>query len=62
MQNTIIPQTNCIKNSKPVAGHTLLAPRASTSENVLWQLSGNMTNNLFFSLHTHSETVTVLKG
>ena len=46
---------------KDFAGHTSLVPRASTSENAR-QLSGNMTNNQFSSLHAHGETVTVLEG
>ena len=45
---------------KDFAGHTSLAPRASTS-NVITQLSGNMTNNLFSSLHAHRESLTVVE-
>ena len=46
------------------AGHTSIASRASTTENAkrLDSSSGNMTNNQFSSLHTHSEIVTVLEG
>ena len=53
-----------VGNAKPLyycsASHMLLTSRASTSENT--KHSGDMTNNQFSSLHTHSETVTVPQG
>ena len=55
-----VGNAKAITVTKDFAGHTSLTPRASTTENA--ERLGNMTNNLFSSLHAHSEIVTVLEG
>ena len=57
----MIGNTKAVTVTKDFAGQTSLAA-VSQPPNVLRQLSGSMTNNLFSSLRAHRKTVTVLEG
>ena len=59
-----VGNAKAITVTKDFTGHMSLASRATPQKtpNAYRQLSGNMTNNQFSSLHAHSEIVTVLEG